>query len=290
MTQQPLSPPLSSGKPLHKAPANACDAHIHIFDARFGHAGPSDALEPTADVAAYRNQQARIGTVRTVVVTPRPYGTDNRVTLDAIEQLGRTQTRGIAALTTDVTDTELETLNNGGIKGIRFTLYTPENAVTRFDMVESLSARVHELGWHVQLHWNAQQIVDHEALLARLACPIVFDHLARLPLPAGTKHPAYRVVRKLMDTGKTWVKLAGAYLDSHVGEPGAYADSDAVAREWVRVAPDRLVWGSDWPHVTEPVKPDAALLFDLLARWVDDDATRDRILVDNPARLYGFTV
>jgi predicted TIM-barrel fold metal-dependent hydrolase len=289
MTQPPTTP-FAGGKPLHAAPANACDAHIHIYDARFAHIGLPDAIEAYADVTAYRNQQARIGTTRAVVVTPRPYGTDNRVTLDAIEHLGSTRTRGIAVLTPDVSDKELEKLNNGGIRGIRFTLYTPENAVTGFEMVERLSQRVRELGWHVQLHWNAEQIVDHAALLARLPSSIVFDHLARLPLPAGTKHPAYRVVRKLLDNGKTWVKLSGPYLDSHVGEQGAYADSDAVAREWVRVAPDRLVWGSDWPHVTESVKPDAALLFDLLSRWVDDDAARHRILVENPALLYGFPV
>jgi predicted TIM-barrel fold metal-dependent hydrolase len=269
-------------------PAGACDAHIHIFDPRFAPALPGAATFAGATAADYRAVQKRLGTQRAVVVTPRIHVTDNRVTLDAIQQLGIEHTRGVAVLRPGVTDAELQALHAGGIRGIRFTLYTPQQAATTFEMVEPLSRRVSELGWHVQLHWTAGQIVEHRELLARLPSTIVFDHLARLPLPQGTAHPAFGVVRRLLDNGRTWVKLSGPYLDSQAGEAGAYADSDAVARAWVQAAPQRLVWGSDWPHVTETAKPDDAALFALLARWVDDDATRERILVHNPALLYGF--
>jgi predicted TIM-barrel fold metal-dependent hydrolase len=116
----------------------------------------------------------------------------------------------------------------------------------------------------------------------------VFDHLARIPEPAGVDHPAFAIVRKLIDGGGTWLKLSGAYQDTKVGPPG-YDDASKVARAYVKAAPERLVWGSDWPHPTEKdAKPDDAVLFDLLADWAPDEVTRNRILVANPAELYRF--
>ena len=268
-------------------PALACDAHMHIYDPAFLPEG-APPLPVVGTVDAYRRVQQVIGTRRTVVVTPRNFGTDNRVTLAAIQALGSNHTRGVAVVRDDVTDAQLQALHEGGIRGIRFTLYTPANAVVGFDMVESLSHRVHALGWHVQLHWTAAQIVDHDALLRRLPSAIVFDHLGRLPVDGGVDHPAFGIIRRELDSGKGWLKLSGPYLDSIVGDAGGYADTDALAQAWVYAAPDRLVWGSDWPHVTERVKPNDASLAALLERWVPDAAQRRRILVDNPAALYGF--
>jgi D-galactarolactone isomerase len=270
------------------APPRSCDAHMHVYDRRFFGSPSGRGFVEGASVADYRRVQARIGTQRTVVVTPRPYGTDNRVTLDAIAQLGIDHARGVAVLKPDVTDTELLALHAGGIRGIRFTLYTPANAVVGFEMVEPLAQRVAELGWHVQLHWTAEQIVDHAAMLARLPSRIVFDHLARLPLPAGVAHPAFSLIRHLAESGRVWVKLSGPYLDSIVGMEGAYADTTASAHAWISALPDRVVWGSDWPHTTESRKPDDASLLNLLGTWADDTTTRHRILVDNPAQLYDF--
>jgi len=196
----------------------------------------------------------------------------------------------VAVVRPDASDAELEGLHAGGIRGIRFTLYTPTNAATDFGMVEPLAHRVHALGWHVQLHWSAGQIAEHAALLARLPCTVVFDHLARMPQPDAQAHPAFEVVHRLLDNGRTWNKLSGAYLDSRVGAQGGYADTVALARAWVMQAPERVVWGSDWPHPTERIaKPDDAQLFDLLSQWVPDEVQRRRVLVDNPARLYDFS-
>jgi len=267
----------------------ACDAHMHVYDARFAHQGAVDLVPPDATVADYQQVQDRMGTSRTVVVTPRIYLTDNRITLDAIERLGKERTRGVAVLRPEVSDAELQRLHEGGVRGIRFTLYTAERAATSFDMVETLSGRVHELGWHVQLHWTADQIVEHEPMLRRLPSRLVFDHLARLPLSRGESHPAFHIVRSLIDQGRTWVKLSGAYLDSQTGRDNAYADTDAVARAWVRAAPQRLVWGSDWPHITErPNPPPTEMMAAVLRRWVGDEAVLQGILVDNPAELYDF--
>lgn len=291
MTSASAVVPHSAGdrKPATPAPAGACDAHMHIYDRHFPMFGEPSAMLDRATADDYRLLQARIGTQRTVVVQPRAHGTDNSVTLSAIRALGRDRTRGIAVVRPDVTDAELRELHEGGIRGIRFTLYTPANGVTGFAMVEPLAHRVHALGWHLQLHWSAQQIVEHEAMLQRLPCTLVFDHLARLPLPEGHSHQASAIVQRLLQNGRTWIKLSGPYLDSQLGVEGGYADMDGIAQGWAQRAPDRVVWGSDWPHPTErSAKPDDAALFDQLARWVPDAGVRHRVLVENPASLYDF--
>lgn len=284
--------PHSSGtrKPRIAALDGACDAHIHVYDRRFALHGSPDAMLDNATADDYRLLQQRTGTQRTVIVQPRVHGTDNSVTLAAIQALGAERTRGVAVVRPEVSDAGLQHLHAGGIRGIRFTLYTATNATTDFSMVEPLANRVHALGWHVQLHWSADQIAAHSTLLERLPCTVVFDHLARLPQPDGLSHPAHGVVSRLLDNGRTWIKLSGAYLDSTLGAEGGYADTVEIARAWARQAPERIVWGSDWPHPTErTAKPDDAQLFDLLGEWVPDEAARRRVLVDNPARLYDFS-
>jgi predicted TIM-barrel fold metal-dependent hydrolase len=156
-------------------------------------------------------------------------------------------------------------------------------------MLEPLSKRVNDLGWHIQINAPAAKIMEIMPILeARVSSPIVFDHLAHIPQPDGVNHPLYARVRALLDKGRTWVKLSGAYGDTKVGPP-TYADSSVVARAYVKAAPERLVWGSDWPHPTEKDKwPDDAVLFDLLADWAPDEKVRHRILVENPAALYDF--
>jgi len=137
---------------------------------------------------------------------------------------------------------------------------------------------------------RADQIEAAEDLWERLPSPLVFDHMGRLPQPNGTGHAAFKIIRRLIDRGRTWVKLSGAYLDTKIGAP-TYRDATATAAAYVKAAPERIVWGSDWPHPTENAehKPDDAVLFDLLDEWAPDDATRHRILVENPEALYGFS-
>jgi D-galactarolactone isomerase len=276
--------------PKLKAPANAADCHIHIYDPRFPQATPRPGRIPTnATVADYRLLQKRNGTTRVVVVTPRNYGIDNRVTVDALAQMGA-NARGVAVLHPDVADAELKALDAGGIRGIRFTLGDPATAVVRWDMVEPLAKRVADLGWHVQFNLDGEQVVENAGLLGRLPTQLVFDHLGHPTLPAGTDHASHRVIRNLIDKGRTWVKLSGAYSNTKIGPP-AYPEAAAIAQAFVKAAPERLVWGSDWPHPGEqnkPQLPDDALLFDLLAVWAPDEATRHRILVENPEVLYGF--
>jgi predicted TIM-barrel fold metal-dependent hydrolase len=257
---------------------------MHIYDGeRFPPQRPEARMQPNARLQEYRLLQQRIGTSRVVIVNPAAYVTDNAVTLDAIARIGP-QARGVAVVHPNVTEAELKRLANGGIRGIRFTQFDPKSASTTIDMIEPLTHRVQELGWHVQIHLRADQIAANADMLLRLPGIVVFDHLGRLTPPKGLDHPAFSIIRRMLDRGKTWMKLSGAYM---FGAP-PYAEATKLARAYAAAAPERMVWGSDWPHPTEKDKPDDAVLFDLLGEWAPDEATRRRILVDNPAMLYGF--
>jgi predicted TIM-barrel fold metal-dependent hydrolase len=221
-------------------------------------------------------------------VQPRNYAVDNRVTVDAITRLAP-DARGVAVLHPTVTDAELKALDGAGIRGIRFSLGDPATAVVTPDMVEPLARRIADLDWHIQFNVEGEQVVEFADIFQRLPTTMVFDHLAHPTLPAGVNHPSHVIIRRLIDSGRTWVKLSGAYSNTRVGPP--YPDATATAQAFVRAAPERLVWGSDWPHpgvVAVGDKPDDALLFDLMSVWAPDESVRNRILVQNPETLYGF--
>ena len=278
--------PNSSGTnaPKLRAPADATDCHIHIYDPRFQ---PPVAKPLNGTVQDYRLLQKRIGVSRVVIVQPRNYAVDNSVTVDAIKQLGIENARGVGVLRPTVTDAELKTLNDAGIRGIRFTVGNPEHAVVSIDMIEPLARRIADYGWHVQLNMPADKIVEHAGMLRRLPTAIVFDHMGKPPLPAGVNHESHKIIRSLLDKERAWVKISGAYIVSDSGPPG-YPDATPIAQAFVKVAPERAVWGSDWPHPGPKEHPDDAALFDLLAEWAPDEKIRNRILVDNPKKLYGF--
>jgi predicted TIM-barrel fold metal-dependent hydrolase len=275
-----------SEAPRLKAPANATDCHHHVYDAKYP-VDPKATLRPAdALVDDYRALQKRIGTTRNVLVQPSTYGIDNRCHLDALAAFGPTA-RMVAVVNDGVATEELKRMHALGVRGIRFNLAT--GGATTPEMMEPLSKRITDLGWHIQINAPAARIMEIMPILERIPSPIVFDHLAHIPQPEGVNHPLYAKVRALMDKGRTWMKLSGAYADTKVGPP-TYADSSAVARAYAKAMPQRCVWGSDWPHPTEQSKqvPDDAVLFDLLTDWVPDEKTRHRILVENPATLYDF--
>ena len=289
MSREPLLVPNSAGtsRPRFPAPGRACDCHLHIYDPRFPMAFPHLRGTAHAGVAEYRLFQRRIGTARAVVVQPAAYGTDNNGIVAALHELGPSIARGIAVVHPNVSDAELRSMQDAGVRGLRFTQHDPNTAITTPEMIEPLTQRVAEMGWHVQLHLRGDQIVEMAALIDRLPGTLVIDHMGRIPHPQGIHHPAFALVKRWLGEGRTWVKLSGPYLESRTGSP-QYADITRVAREYVKTAPGRLVWGSDWPHPTEHAKPDDAVLFDLLREWAQDEAAWRRILVDNPETLYGF--
>lgn len=270
-------------------PPLACDSHMHVFDVRFAPSPHWQRPPPSAPVAAYRPLQARLGLQRAVVVTPSTYGTDNGCTLDALAQWGGSA-RGVAVVAEDVADDELQRLHAQGVRGLRVNFVTPQSwGETTPRMLATLAHKVAGLGWHVQILVDPEQLLALAPLLERLPVPLVVDHLARLDPAQGTAGEAFALLGRLLDGGRCWLKLSGAYMRSAAGGPG-YADTVPLAQALVRRAPDRLLWGSDWPHTTEPPGTvDDAALVDLLGRWCGDDAaTLARILVHNPARLYGF--
>lgn len=261
---------------------------MHIFDPRFPASPHWPRTPPVADVAAYRLLQRRIGTRRTVVVTPSTYGIDNRCTLDALAALGE-DARGVAVVPQEVSGTELRDLAAQGVRGVRVNFVSPQSwGRTTPEMLETLAHKVAPLGWHIQVFAGSAQLVELAPVLARLPVPLVIDHLARIDPDEGMAGAGFAAVRRLLDAGNTWLKLSGAYMGSRDGAP-RYGDRAEVGRAFVRAAPQRLVWGSDWPHTTEAADTvnDADLL-DVLRDWCADDALMDRILVDNPAVLYGF--
>src|SRR5690242_705990 len=225
--------------PKYRAPADAADCHHHIYDAKYP-VDPRSTLRPgDASVEDYRALQRRIGTSRNVIVQPSTYGTDNSCTLDALAAFGPTA-RAVAVVDTTVPDAELKRMNGLGVRGIRFNL--AQAGATTPEMIEPLSKRINDLGWHIQINAPAAKILEIKDILNRVPSPIVFDHLAHIPEPDGTAHPLFGVVLALIDKGNTWVKLSGAYIDTKVGPP-SYSDSSAVARAYVQKAPERLVTG-----------------------------------------------
>jgi predicted TIM-barrel fold metal-dependent hydrolase len=234
----------------------------------------------------YRSLQRRIGTTRGVIIQPSTYGTDNRLQIASRQALGSENFRVVAVVPEAVSDAQLRELNEQGVRGVRFNLGFP--GVLTLPSLKLLAPRLSELGWTCQINMRPKQIEDNADLLLSLPGRLVFDHLAQVPQPAGLDSGPYKIIRGLLDRGMTWMKLSGAYVSSKLGPPD-YADAGAVAAAYVKAAPQRMVWGSDWPHPSEREhKPDDARLFDLLREWAGSDATFKQILVDSPAELYGF--
>jgi predicted TIM-barrel fold metal-dependent hydrolase len=283
--------PYSDGRqhPTINVPENACDSHHHIYDPiRFPYVPEDVRNQPPAGVDAYGLLQKRLGTSRNVIVQPSAYGFDNACTLDALDQMG-SNARAVVVIDPSVSDGELSMMNRKGVRGIRFNI--TRGASKNHDSIMTLAQRVHAFGWHCQFWMSAEDTVEMESLLHRLPNQIVFDHRGHIPQPEGIDHPAFKVICGLIEKGKGWVKLSGLYQDTKTGGPD-YADTVKVGRAFVEVAPERMVWGSDWPHPNifseRQPWPDDARMLDQLAVQAPDENIRHKILVSNPAQLYGF--
>ena len=285
-----LNVPFSDGTALPHTvlPANACDCHVHVYDARFPAVPDARLLPPDASPNDYRLLQRRLGTGRTVLVTPSTYGSDNRCMLAGLAALGDTA-RGVAVLEETVSDAELQALDALGVRGIRFNLSL--GARPPAESLRPLAERIAPLGWHIQLLAPPDTLMSLAHVLVDLPVALVFDHLGRIAPDDAGRHPAHALVLDLLRDGRAWVKLSGGYIVSATHRPDDTA-LDALARSYLDAAPHRAVWGSDWPHATassglHPV-PDDAVQIDALARWCGDEALLRRVLVDNPGVLYGF--
>lgn len=281
-----MSEAIPPAAPRTPVPPGACDCHMHVFDGPF----PSDTTVPfaaqQATLAQYRQMQAALGLQRVVVVQANGYRFDNRHVLVALAELGDTA-RGVVVVAPDTPEAELARLASLGVRGVR--LHMLPGGALGWPVLAEVAARVHPFGWHVQVQFDGHTLPDHLAELEALPVPCVIDHLGKFlgEGPPTPDAPAFRALLRLLDRGRCWVKLSGPYESSCSPAPG-YADVRPLARALVASHPERCVWASNWPHPMRDPRPSDAALLDLLQAWADDDATRERILVDNPARLYGF--
>lgn len=267
-----------------RMPAHACNAHLHIIDPAYPNDGKAEAQIGT--VSMYRQLAEELQLERAVFVQAKPFGTDNTCLTDAIACFGAENARGIAVVQPDVTDTELEALHAKGVRGLRYSVWNPSNAVVSIDGCPGMAERVKAFGWNIQIHSSALQIAAWRDMIASLPTKVVIDHMGRMDPHKGRDDPAFRVVCELIDRGNTWVKLSGPYLNTAGGAP--WDDATALARAFAEYAPERVVWGSDYPHVTEKVKPSEAILAEMISQWLPTERPRELSLVRNPEEVYGF--
>jgi len=270
--------------PRLPTPPGACDTHMHIYEP--GYQLRAEASHPSqpGTLAHYREVQKKLGLTRTVIVAPSGYGADNTCTLEAIGKLGSTA-RGVAIVDPAAADAELDRLTRLGIRGIRYHM---RGGVLTWDTMPRMAARVAAFGWHVQLQCESRELSEHEAIISRLPCDLVIDHMGRFDAATPPDDKDWRLLMKLLATGRCWVKLSGPYYGSKSGPP-LYADKARIAKELIKAAPERMVWASNWPHPSYQKNfPDEGKLLDTIAEWTQDERLRKQILVTNPARLYGF--
>ncbi len=268
-------------------PPGACDCHMHFYGPRERYPlAPTCPVEPPAgSVSDYRRIQSRLGLERVVAVQPTAYGFDNRCQLDAMAALGDCA-RGVVVVGAAVEDAELESLTAAGVRGIRFHMLP--GGVLPWELLPEMAARVGEFGWHVQLQLDGRLLTEKEDTLHRLPGTVVIDHVGKFLEPVAEDHESFQVLLRLVESGRWWVKLSAPYETSNTGPP-LYEDVGRLARALVHAAPDRMLWASNWPHPSaQDHPPDDGVLLDLLLDWIDDDALRNRVLVDNPVNLYGF--
>jgi D-galactarolactone isomerase len=269
--------------PQLKVDAGACDCHVHIYEDRYPLAPTATFRPPHAPVSAYRQVQRALGTERVVVVQPTGYGFDNSCAGHALAQLGDCA-RGICVVPPDVSDAELARLHEAGFRGVRYMML---GALLSWESLPGMAARIAALGWVINLQLDGRELPQHAAMIGNLPGKVVIDHTGKFLEPVSLDSDAFKTLLRLLDNGRTWVKLSAPYETSRSGPPH-YEDVSLLARALAKAHPDRCLWASNWPHPNRSPLPSDAAMLDLLLAWTDDAVTRRKMLVDNPAGLYGF--
>jgi predicted TIM-barrel fold metal-dependent hydrolase len=282
-------------------PANACDCHVHIFDpARFPFAASRTYTPEPASVAELLAMHRALHLDRVVIVQPSVYGTDNSVTLDAVRQIGASA-RGVAVIDEQIPDADLDAMRRGGVRGLRINFEAggapdPEAARRHFAAMVA-RAKAHNL--HVQIYTRLSVIESLKDQVMASPVPVVFDHFGGAQAALGTSQPGFDTLLSLVRAGNAYVKISGAYRSSTLAPD--YADVAPLAKALIAANRQGILWGTDWPHPDSSPKAgraatdiaplfqiDDGRLFNLFATWAPDAALRKTILVDNPAKLYGF--
>lgn len=294
VSAQQVTPPMyaapdpATRAPAFHAPAGAVDTHTHVI-------GPADKFPlaasrtyslPDAPLDMFNALHAKIGIDRAVVVNATIHGTDNRVVLDAIAR-SNGRYRGLANIDETTTEAELEALDRGGIRGCRIVFLSRLGGTPDLGRLDRLAARVARFGWHVDVYFEAIHIADFLPVLRRLPCPYVIDHMGGWHAQLGIGHPAFVALTDLLrQDEKCWMKITGPERLSEAGPP--FHDAVPFARALIGAAPDRVLWGTDWPHPNVTFMPNDGDLVDLIPLYAPDPLQRQKLLVTNPVRLYGF--
>lgn len=286
-TKPTIPGPISGAiQPQFEMPPGACDCHAHIFgpQSRYSYDPKRRYTPPDALITDYVRMLTVLGVDRGVLVQPSVYMTDNTALLDGLVE-SPIPMRGIAVVGADVTDAELERMHVAGVRGLRLNL-RHDNGVGA-DIAPALARRIAPLGWHLQFRIMSENYDSVLRSLDDLAVDIVVDHIGQVPIEDGVGGKDFQALLKLVRTGRVWVKLSAPMRMSKQGLP--YADVTPFARELVATAPSQMLWATDWPHTTITGQmPNDGALADLLLDWIPDEATRRRVLVENPAKRYGF--
>jgi predicted TIM-barrel fold metal-dependent hydrolase len=272
--------------PIFAMPDDATDSHMHLFGAApgFPYVGERDYTPAEASAEAARALYKALGIKRFVAIQPSVYGWDNRCQLEFGAAVGL-PFRAVVVLPPDATDQDMTRLHDQGVRGIRYILAHPGGLDTA--NLERSADRARAFGWHLEFLLKPEQLLELAPRLMKLSCPVSCDHLAFIKPEQGVAQPAFQALLRLLQSDHGWVKFSGAYRVS--GKADHYEAVLPFARKLAETRPDRIVWGSDWPHVGQmETMPGTTLLLNLLQTWMPDEAQRKRILVDNPGELYGF--
>lgn len=276
------------------APANACDAHFHVFGLADKYPYGSDQLRyapPLAPLSEYLQLAKHLGLTRYVFVQPSAYGRDNSCMLDAMREVGITQSRGIVDIDEDAPDSLLAEMDALGVRGVRINYspihpYEPGLSKKMQPRIERIASRCEELGWHLDFLLPGWLTTEMIPLMKTLPVPFSMAHMGMNLAKDGPDAPGFKALLELMNYGdrKAYVKFTGTYRMSKMPH---FTDADPLAQALIKTAPDRIIWGSDYPHLSFG-ENSSIELFNLLARWTNDEGVRKLILADNPARLFGY--
>jgi len=276
--------------PHFRPPARSCDAHCHIFGPaeRYPYAPERTYTPPDAPLSRFQELQATLGLERAVLVNASCHGRDNRVIIDAIAGSGG-RYRGVANADDSFSERDFEHLHEAGLRGVRFNFVKHLGGVPDLGEFERVLARIRPLGWHVDLHFDAVDLLEFDSLLKSLRVPFIIDHMGRVPTRDGlAQAPFRRLLQIARDNERCWIKISGAERISSAGPP--FEDAVPFARALIEAAPDRILWGTDWPHPNiSRHMPNDGDLVDLIPQMMPEPDLQRRVLVDNPHRLYQFT-
>lgn len=280
-----LRPRAVTQRPSFAVPADACDCHAHIFGdpKRFPFIEERSYTPPQGAEDEYLRMLAQLGVQRMVIVQPSVYGFDNSCTLAAVKAFGLHRARAVAMFDARATDAELRALHEAGVRGVRFITLAKGGAP--LGQLRSVASRIADFGWHIQMYLTPEQWRDLSTTILDLPVPVVMDHMAQLSPDRTAGDPAHDAVLRLLDSGRAWIKLI-AYRVSRAGPP--YHDVQPLAQRFLRHAPERCLWGSDWPHPNHTHVPEDAALVEALERIAPTESLRRQLLVTNPADFYRF--